>query len=157
MHIKMKILNRFKKIENADYQNNQYNKQKHIENNNSDDSNKRKKNDENFVNEKEQLNKKTKQTITATKKVIRNSKSIILIENQWSLDCIAESKSNTQISKSRKNVSIAIIQNMTSKNAKTKKNSSFLKSLHSISKRQKTKRFDHFQSNWHNEKFLNEQ
>ena len=53
--------------------------------------------------------------------MIKNSKSIILIENQWNFDCIVESKSNTQISKSRKNVSIAIIQNMISKNAKTKK------------------------------------
>ena len=60
MHIKMKILNRFKKIENFDYQNNQYNKQKHIDNNNNDDSNKRKRNDENFVNKKEQLNEKNK-------------------------------------------------------------------------------------------------
>ena len=96
MHIKMKILNRFKKIENVDYQNNQYNKQKYIENNNSDDSNKRKKNDENFVNEKKTIQKnKTKQTKTTTKKMIRNSKSIILIENQWNFDCIVELKSNT--------------------------------------------------------------
>ena len=60
MHSKIEILNRLKKIENADYQNSQTNKQKIIEANTHDDSNKRKRNDENFVNKEEQSNKKSK-------------------------------------------------------------------------------------------------
>ena len=60
MHTKIKILNRFKKIENVDYKNNLHNKQKIIENHIHDDSNKRKKNNENFVNNEKQFNKKSK-------------------------------------------------------------------------------------------------
>ena len=60
MHTKIEILNRFKKIENVDYQNNQHNKQKIIEININNDFNKRKKNDDNFINEKKQFNKKSK-------------------------------------------------------------------------------------------------
>ena len=60
MHIKIEILNRFKKIENVDYQNNLHNKQKIIENHIHDDSNKRKRNDENSINNEKQLNKKSK-------------------------------------------------------------------------------------------------
>ena len=60
MHIKIEIFNRFKKIENVDYQNNQHNKQKIIEININNDFNKRKKNDDNFINEKKQFNKKNK-------------------------------------------------------------------------------------------------
>ena len=60
MHIKIEIFNRFKKIENVDYQNSQHNKQKVIEININNDFNKRKKNDDNLINEKKQFNKKSK-------------------------------------------------------------------------------------------------
>ena len=60
MHTKIKILNRLKKIENVDYQDSLHNKQKIIENHTHDDSNKRKRDDENLINSEEQLNKKNK-------------------------------------------------------------------------------------------------
>ena len=60
MHTKIEIFNRLKKIENVDYQNSQHNKQKVIEININNDFNKRKKNDDNFINEKKQFNKKNK-------------------------------------------------------------------------------------------------
>ena len=60
MHTKIEILNRLKKIEDADYQKNQHNKQKIIETNINDDFNKRKKDDKNLINEEDQFNKKNK-------------------------------------------------------------------------------------------------
>lgn len=60
MHTKIEVLNRLKKIEDADYQDSQHNKQEATETNTNSGSNKRKRDDDNPTNGGEQSNKKGK-------------------------------------------------------------------------------------------------
>ena len=163
MHTKIEIFNRLKKIEDADYQNNQHNKQKIIETNINDDFNKRKRDDENLINEEDQFNKKSKININDNENSNNNEeddkklKFDNLNRNSIKFRLYRWIRVEFVVIKTVKDALNVIKTNMILTSASTRRSALFLQSLCSKSKRRKTRRFDILQSSWHKEEFSNSQ